>query len=177
MRFNQPVDVTAKQEQARAAADADFEASYKAPEKRKEKELVEDATVEADADTAVDAANIENAVSDAKKEASEAIDKEADNTDSSPDPEAPIKAAEGKEAKEVKVNQQKNEDLIAKADLADETNKGVRADNSTVKVKTESATNVSGRAPKTKSGSLDPNRLPGSNDSSSDSTDTENKEG
>ena len=35
------VDVTAKQEQARAIADADFEAKSKAPEKRKQKELSE----------------------------------------------------------------------------------------------------------------------------------------
>ena len=36
------VDVTAKQEKARAAADASFESSSKAPEKRKEIELTDD---------------------------------------------------------------------------------------------------------------------------------------
>ena len=53
-------------------------------------------------------------------------------------------------------------------DVADTTNKGVKSDNSVAPLKTENVNNIRGRAPKTKTGALDPNRLPDSHDSSSD---------
>ena len=46
-------------------------------------------------------------------------------------------------------------------------NKGVKSNNAKATTKTDTGTNVSGEAPKTKSGSLDPNRLPGSTDRNS----------
>ena len=76
-----PVDVTPKQEQARAAADASFEANSKAPEKRKEKEMVEDI-----ADTP-------------EQEPSIAVDKESDAAKKTV--KAEIDKRQGAEAKDV----------------------------------------------------------------------------
>ncbi|WP_289048550.1 hypothetical protein [uncultured Psychrobacter sp.] len=53
-------------------------------------------------------------------------------------------------------------------------NKGVMSDNSTAtsKTKTSSSTNGNGSAPKTKKGTLDPNRLPDSSGDSLDNVDS-----
>ena len=53
-------------------------------------------------------------------------------------------------------------------------NKGVMSDNSTAtsKTKTSSNTNGNGSAPKTKKGTLDPNRLPDSSGGSLDNVDS-----
>jgi len=118
------VDVTAKQIQARADADAKFEADYKAPEKRKEKELIADVS---------DEPLVEEAPANKNTAEAKVIDPE------------PI-------AKKEPVN----------------TGKGVMTDNSAQlsKDKTMSSSNAngSGAAPRTKSGNLDPNRLPDTDD-------------
>jgi hypothetical protein len=159
-----PVDVTAKQEQARAAADADFEASYKAPEKRKEKELVADGT----ADTEAQAAD---------KEASTATGKEdsADNAGTKTASDTENNSSQVNESKAAKAGNTPNKITAADKITAKPAtpaveatvDKGVKSNNAKATTKTDTGTNVSGEAPKTKSGSLDPNRLPGSTDSNS----------
>ncbi|WP_201615516.1 cation:proton antiporter [Psychrobacter urativorans] len=141
------VDVTAKQEQARAVADADFEAKSKAPEKRKEKELT---------DGIVDAPAQELSV-----EGKENV--EQDDSDSAATTPLPTKSAE----QAVKVATDK--EAASKEKPTSVKTKGVKSDNSsaTSKDKTVIKTNAngSGSAPKTKKGSLDPNRLPDTDNS------------
>jgi NhaP-type Na+/H+ or K+/H+ antiporter len=145
------VDVTAKQEQARAIADADFESKSKAPEKRKEKELVSGV---------VDAATQES--SEEKKD-----DTEQDVSASATVTALPTAISEGntKENKATKA---------ASKEPADAEDKGVKSDNSPSTSKDKTAINTSnngnGSAPKTKKGSLDPNRLPDSDHDSIDAS-------
>ncbi len=112
-----PVDVTAKQEQARAVADADFEATAKLPEKRKEKELVDDGIDMPAPPTAV-ASQTEPVGADTSVSSQETVAATGVNTDNRTDAPKP---------KPVNPND-----------------------------------NGSGSAPKTKSGALDPSRLPDS---------------
>ncbi|MDO5768101.1 MAG: sodium:proton antiporter [Psychrobacter sp.] len=81
------VDVTAKQEQARALADAKFEAKAKAPEKRKEKELVAESVIPVLSTTEQNLGEISVADTDKVTELSSPItptDKEADFSKSAP---------------------------------------------------------------------------------------------
>src|SRR5699024_700987 len=74
-----------------------------------------------------------------------------------------------------KANGQKTEpDSTAPNSSTNAINKGVMSDNSTAtsKTKTSSSTNGNGSAPKTKKGTLDPNRLPDSSGGSLDNVDS-----
>ena len=157
------VDVTAKQEQARAAADASFESSSKAPEKRKEIELTDDSN---DTTTSETAATTAKEVNVAEVFESEKVqDKQADSVTDTPN-KIQVSSTTVK-----KDNVQTSEsDATAPNSSTNAINKGVMSDNSTAtsKTKTSSSTNGNGSAPKTKKGTLDPNCLP---DSSGDSLD------
>ncbi|OXL20223.1 hypothetical protein [Psychrobacter sp. DAB_AL32B] len=146
-----PVDVTPKQEQARAAADANFESSSKAPEKRQEVELTD-----GDNDATLVAPIVEaNKETDIQAE-QETLTSSLTNTSA---------------ASSTIVTTQ----LSAPKNTVSDENKEIASDLSTATVKTKTAGNSknsgkssgngNGNAPKTKKGSLDPNRLP---DSSSD---------
>src|SRR5699024_4665504 len=76
------VDVTAKQEQARAAADASFESSSKATEKRKGIELTDDSDDTTTSETAATTAKEVNVVEVAESE--KAQDKQADSVTDRP---------------------------------------------------------------------------------------------
>ena len=165
-----PVDVTPKQEQARAAADASFESSSKAPEKRKEIELTD-----ASNDTAMPEAALNTAqeadiakVTDIKTAQENQSDTVTDTLNKTP----------ASDVNAEKVNIQTAESDSTGADNSTNvTNahktKGVMSDNSTAtsKIKTSSSTNGNGSAPKTKKGALDPNRLPDSSGDNLDSID------
>lgn len=155
-----PVDVTPKQEQARAAADASFESSSKAPEKRKEIELTDDngetTAPEPVAPTAKEADKKADTVA-------ETVSKTTTETTTETAPET------ASEKKTVAENQPSNAhakkgNTQASASKDKAANKGVMSDNSsaTSKTKTPSNANGNGSAPKTKKGTLDPNRLPDS---------------
>ncbi|CAM4138605.1 sodium:proton antiporter [Psychrobacter arenosus] len=89
------VDVTAKQEQARALADANFDNTAKAPEKRKEKELLAETTkTDAAMATAEAEANAEMAATDKAAEAKESVVKTSDKSAGNGDGKAP-KTADG----------------------------------------------------------------------------------
>lgn len=94
------VDVTAKQEQARALADANFDNTSKAPEKRKEKELLaETATTDAamanaQAQAHADIAATEKAVETKAAEIKESTVKASDKSSGNGDGKAP-KTADG----------------------------------------------------------------------------------
>ncbi|WP_435950072.1 cation:proton antiporter domain-containing protein [Psychrobacter sp. DM8] len=118
------VDVTAKQIQARADADAQFEAEYKAPEKRKEKELIADVSDE----PLVEQAPVSDNTAEAKVIDPELIDKKQ-----------PVNTNKG-----------------ATTNNADKLSKDTTISSSNA--------NGSGTAPRTKSGDLDPNRLPDTDD-------------
>ena len=154
-----PVDVTAQQEKARAVADASFESSSKAPEKRQETELMNDSNKTTTSEPKVKA--------DVKAEKVADIKAEQDNLSSS--------ATKALETQSEKVNTQT---VVPKNESTDTSNKGVMSDNSTAtsKTKVSSNTNGSGSAPKTKSGSLDPNRLPDSSGDNIANTNDSNKE-
>ena len=161
------VDVTAKQEQARAAADASFESSSKAPEKRKEIELTDDSN-----DTTTSEAVLTTAkeVNVAEVSESEKVqDKQADSVTDTPN-KIQVSSTTVK-----KDNVQTTEsDATAPNSSTNAINKGVMSDNSTAtsKTKTSSNTNGNGSAPKTKKGTLDPNRLPDSSGDSLDNVDS-----
>jgi hypothetical protein len=161
------VDVTAKQEQARAAADASFESSSKAPEKRKGIELSD-----ASDDTAMPEAALTTAKEANVAEASEsekAQDKQADSVTDTPNKTQALSTTVKKD------NVQTTEsDATAPNGSTNAINKGVMSDNSTAtsKTKTSSSTNGNGSAPKTKKGTLDPNRLPDSSGDSLDNVDS-----
>lgn len=131
------VDVTAKQEQARALADANFEAAAKAPEKRKEKELVGEAVI---GSTYTNAENL-GTVSSSHSPDSPKVNSTGKG---SPDGVKPSAAV-----------------LPTEADI-----KATEARRVTGKGKG----NGSGKAPKTPDGSLDPQRLP---DTQEDKTSTD----
>src|SRR5699024_9619925 len=154
------VDVTAKQEQARAAADASFESSSKAPEKRKGIELTDASDDSTTSEAALTTAKEVNVVEASESE--KAQDKQADSVTDTPN------KTQASSTKVKKDNVQKTEPDAAPSSATNAINKGVMSDNSTAtsKTKTSSSTNGNGSAPKTKKGTLDPNRLP---DSSGDS--------
>ena len=149
-----PVDVTVKQEQARAVADASFESSYKAPEKRQETELMDGSNKKTTPEPII--------ATDREAAKNADIKTEQDNLSST--------VTKALETQSEKVNTQTS---VPKDEFNNATNKGVISDNSTAtsKTKVSSNTNGSGSAPKTKSGSLDPNRLP---DSSGDNINNAN---
>ena len=162
-----PVDVTPKQEQARLAADANFESSSKAPEKRKEKELSDDSVDATEQSTATDSESAKEIIAEQaiteQKVAEQNAHTEVSNHSSS--------NAETKTTPDTL-----NDKVIASKDESiDVVNKGVMSANSTAtskaipknKVSNSSSTNGNGNAPKTKKGALDPNRLP---DSGQDNT-------
>ena len=151
-----PVDVTPKQEQARAAADANFESSSKAPEKRQEIELTEDNTEVAKQELGIDIdKNAEQNI------VSGSLINPSSNSTAQPSSTLPATANDS--------DSDNYSDNAAELTFepTSTVNKGVMSANSTAtsKSKSSSNTNGNGNAPKTKKGSLDPNRLP---DSSSD---------
>ena len=127
------VDVTAKQEQARALADASFEAKSKAPEKRKEKEL---------------SAPLANEMSqdDTPKAGSSAEAKTEDKAN-----ESAIAAVST--AKPASAEAKSSEPKSPAAKKSD-----YKASSSVAQIKANAQ--GSGSAPKNKKGALDPKRLP-----------------
>ena len=158
-----PVDVTPKQEQARMAADANFESKSKAPDKRKEKELSDDNADVAEQDPATATDKDNNPETDNEQKVSS--DSSTSTNDSSSSESAP--------AKPTTANDKGAE---SKSEPANTVDKGVMSANSTAESKTTSKsklssnTNGDGNAPKTKKGSLDPNRLPDSGQNNATST-------
>ncbi|MGO2622128.1 MAG: cation:proton antiporter domain-containing protein [Psychrobacter sp.] len=158
-----PVDVTPKQEQARMAADANFESKSKAPDKRKEKELSDDNADVAEQDPATATDKDNNPETDNEQKVSS--DSSTSANDSSSSESAP--------AKPTTANDKGAE---SKSEPANTVDKGVMSANSTAESKTTSKsklssnTNGDGNAPKTKKGSLDPNRLPDSGQNNATST-------
>ena len=157
-----PVDVTPKQEQARMAADANFESSSKAPEKRKEKELKEESTDATEpvsvtgadkvaGDTTAEQNTEKNAPTHMPKDASSSLDTTA-NAAATLDTATPDRSAA----------QVKNDNAdTAKLATAAKT-----------KATNNSNTNGNGHAPKTKKGSLDPNRFPDAGQDTATDTDS-----
>ncbi|WP_367109654.1 cation:proton antiporter [uncultured Psychrobacter sp.] len=138
-----PVDVTAKQEQARAVADAHFEASSKAPEKRKEKELIDDSDKDsAIKDTAVDDSATENSYQE---------------TDAGINADKKVVATQKEIPAVVQDNAAKTESPTTSS-----------ATNSDTVARIKGNAQGSGSAPKNKKGSLDPNRLPGGSSTADD---------
>ncbi len=150
-----PVDVTPKQEQARMAADANFESSSKAPEKRKSIELNDDSVTELKPASVTD---------------SETETKSPVTSDSSANPVS----QSAPKTSEITANNKAAEPKNAPANTA---NKGVMSANSTATSKTKTSitghTNGNGSAPKNKKGSLDPNRLPDSGQDNATNSDVD----
>ncbi|WP_227687347.1 cation:proton antiporter [Psychrobacter fjordensis] len=155
-----PVDVTPKQEQARMAADANFESSSKAPEKRKEKEP---------SDESADAA--EQATDSDKEKGTEQKSTEQNTADNSSSHSS--KDAESKDSPTSPATT--TDKTVEPKD--ESANKGVMSANSTAISKTKASSNSNangnGSAPKTKKGALDPNRLPDSGQDNAKSADIE----
>ena len=162
-----PVDVTPKQEQARLAADANFESSSKAPEKRKEKELSDDSVDATEQSTATDSDS-------AKEKIAEQAITEQRVAEQNADTEVSNHSSSNAETKTTP-DTLNDKVITSKDESIDVVNKGVMSANSTAtskaipknKVSSNSNTNGNGNAPKTKKGALDPNRLP---DSGQDNT-------
>ena len=133
------VDVTAKQEQARALADASFEAKSKAPEKRKEKELSAPLANEMSQDDTAKAGSS----AEAKTE-----DKAAEPAKANESAIAAVSTAKPASA-EAKSSEPKSP-AAKKSDY--------KASSSVAQIKANAQ--GSGSAPKNKKGALDPNRLP-----------------
>ena len=155
-----PVDVTPKQEQARMAADANFESSSKAPEKRKEKELNEESTDATEpvsvtgadkvaGDTTAEQNTEKNAPTHMPKDESSSLDTTA-NAAATLDTATPDRSA-----------------AQVKNDNADTASSATAA-----KTKTTNNSNTNGNAPKTKKGSLDPNRFPDAGQDTATDTDS-----
>jgi len=155
-----PVDVTPKQEQARMAADANFESSSKAPEKRKEKELNEESTDATEpvsvtgadkvaGDTTAEKNPEQNAPTHMPKDTSSSLDTVA-NTAATSDTATPDRSA-----------------AQVKNDNADTASSATAA-----KTKATNNSNGNGHAPKTKKGSLDPNRFPDAGQDTATDTDS-----
>jgi len=146
-----PVDVTPKQEQARAVADASFESDSKAPEKRQEIELADD-------DSDVEEASLINNDKDAEQNLPNDVSADA-SLASNPSSTMPIA-----------LNDEGANEKIATSESAStsQVNPEVLPANPNMPVipKTASSSknsgNGNGSAPKNKNGSLDPNRLPDS---------------
>ena len=133
------VDVTAKQEQARALADASFEAKSKAPEKRKEKELSAPLANEMSQDDTPKAGSS----AEAKTE-----DKAAEPAKANESAIAAVSTAKPASA-EAKSSEPKSP-AAKKSDY--------KASSSVAQIKANAQ--GSGSAPKNKKGALDPKRLP-----------------
>lgn len=133
------VDVTAKQEQARALADASFEAKSKAPEKRKEKELSAPLANEMSQDDTAKAGSS----AEAKTE-----DKAAEPAKANESAIAAVSTAKPASA-EAKSSEPKSP-AAKKSDY--------KASSSVAQIKANAQ--GSGSAPKNKKGALDPKRLP-----------------
>ena len=159
-----PVDVTAKQEQARADADAKFEATAKAPEKRKEIELADDhsdaplpesapATEDSDATASGNGEAVDSATATV---ATQAPSKDTLNKDTSMDARTDTQEATviHDTVADAAHEPQPQEEQAAKASTAAQTAATDRP------AKVNPNANGSGSAPKTKKGTLDPNRLP-----------------
>ncbi|MBH0063818.1 cation:proton antiporter [Psychrobacter sp. SZ93C1] len=155
-----PVDVTPKQEQARMAADANFESSSKAPEKRKEKEP---------SDESADAA--EQATDSDKEKGAEQKSTEQNTADNSSS-----HSSNDAESKDSPTSPATTTDKTVEP-KDESANKGVMSANSTAISKTKASSNSNangnGNAPKTKKGALDPNRLPDSGQDNTKSADIE----
>lgn len=131
------VDVTAKQEQARAIADASFEATSKTPEKRKEKELSETLENELPQDD----------VTQTDGAAEEKIDNQTQ------EPAQPDIANAVTKDKPARVEAKSSEPKSSAAKKSD-----YKTSSSVAQIKANAQ--GSGSAPKNKKGALDPNRLP-----------------
>ncbi|WP_352258675.1 sodium:proton antiporter [Psychrobacter sp. TB55-MNA-CIBAN-0194] len=155
-----PVDVTPKQEQARMAADANFESSSKAPEKRKEKEPSDESADAAEQATDSDKEKGAEQKSTEQNTTSDSSSRSSNDTESKDSPTSPATTTD-------KTVEPKDESA----------NKGVMSANSTAVSKTKASSNSNangnGNAPKTKKGALDPNRLPDSGQDNAKSADIE----
>jgi hypothetical protein len=140
-----PVDVTPKQEQARMAADANFESNSKAPEKRKEQEPSPD-----DSQTAAPESSVDSDKNDEQSTANQSSTTQSSSTETKSPSSTTVEKSEPVEE--------------PKTSATTVDNKGVMSANSTATSKTKTSTNSNGNgsAPKNKKGALDPNRLPDS---------------
>ena len=140
-----PVDVTPKQEQARMAADANFESNSKAPEKRKEQEPSPD-----DSQTAAPESLVDSDKNDEQNTANPSSATQSSNTETKSPSSTTVEKSEPVEE--------------PKTSATNMDNKGVMSANLTATSKTKTSTNSNGNgsAPKNKKGALDPNRLPDS---------------
>lgn len=133
------VDVTAKQEQARALADASFEAKSKAPEKRKEKEL---------------SAPLANEMSqDDTAKAGSSAEAKTENKAAEPAKANESAIAAVSTAKPASAEAKSSEPKSPAAKKSD-----YKASSSVAQIKANAQ--GSGSAPKNKKGALDPKRLP-----------------
>ncbi|OLF37542.1 MULTISPECIES: cation:proton antiporter [unclassified Psychrobacter] len=148
-----PVDVTDKQVQARAVADAHFEANSKAPEKRKEKEMIEEVGDELKQDNAT---ATKTELGDQRQ--SQPTQSNAASV-TEPPAESDVSAAKEKPGSSVANSQETVVSASKAANKATETTKPAQKTSSSVAALKANA-NGSGSAPKNKKGSLDPNRLP-----------------
>ena len=161
------VDVTAKQEQARMVADAHFEANSKAPEKRKEKVLSESNQTNDNNRASINDHTDQKAILP-----TEVIDDLTVNTQSKLNA---VKVAEStvtdidagntkqKKAQNPESNSSESNTVQAQASKADDL-ASAKSNTATTIAVIKSKANGSGSAPKTKKGTLDPKRLPDSND-------------
>jgi hypothetical protein len=146
-----PVDVTDKQVQARAIADAHFEANSKAPEKRKEKEMTDEVDDELKQDNATATKAELGDQSQPAQSSTASVTESPAGLDNSATKEKPVSPV---------ANSQETVISASKAtSKASETKKPAQKASSSVAALKANA-NGSGSAPKNKKGSLDPNRLP-----------------
>ena len=161
------VDVTEKQEQARALADAHFESTVKAPEKRKEKELIEEAIL---GSTYTNSVNLE-----AKNATQTAAVKPIEPNFGEPKSVADsltaaqvekVKVAGQPQQKSVKDATVESKPSVEKPiDTSEHTAAVIKKPVAETKKSLESKVNGNAQAPKNSNGTLDPNRLPDNNDS------------
>ncbi|MGY8857907.1 MAG: cation:proton antiporter domain-containing protein [Pseudomonadales bacterium] len=150
-------DETPKQEQARMAADANFESNSKAPEKRKEQEPSPD-----DSQTAAPDPSVDSDKSDGQNAANQSSTTQSSSIETQSPSSTIVEKSEPVEE--------------PKTSATNVDHKGVMSANSTATSKTKTSTNSNGNgsAPKNKKGALDPNRLPDSaQDSDTSITTTE----
>ncbi|WP_131668515.1 cation:proton antiporter [Psychrobacter pygoscelis] len=153
------VDVTAKQEQARALANANFDAASKAPERRKEKELVSEAVV---GSTYTNAENLgtssNNDSADALNVAAKAKQNSGNDSASTAKVEPNVKEANSSK-------------LADPTSTTDANSKAAANRKATGKAKAKATGNGTGKPPKTATGALDPKRLPDAQQDKVDSKD------
>ncbi|MGX8221026.1 cation:proton antiporter [Psychrobacter celer] len=152
-----PVDVTPKQEQARMAADANFESNSKSPEKRKEKELKEEST---DATEPVSVTGVDKVAGDTTAE---------QNTEQNAPTHMPKDASS---SLNTAANAAATPDRSAAQVKNDNADTASSATAAKTKTTNNSNTNGNGHAPKTKKGSLDPNRFPDAGQDTATDTDS-----